>query len=352
MKKNLLLTLCVSAILNSHAQTLNFSPALTATSYSWYTNDVEHMTTLQSILNLCGPAYNVPSLHISTTPVTGIAYNDGTLAYNFEPGYNYTVKINGSATATGNLSNPSVPIYFAVTLGSPQSTNNVYLALNPFPNPYPITSYAGSITVNGPLLDPRPVSTLDMYGTFLTGIVGVASIPNGTTSGFSTVTPQFTPTSTTGTFNIEVYPTLGDQPGLNAGNGCGGNQNNIVDATNTTLTISSIVITKTPIVTASINGGSSVFFYSTHLGDGGTITAAPGATVTVTVSAGGPPSGNYTTQCNLSGVSFLTGGSGSTLTVTNNSVSGTFIMPSSGTVSWTGNFSESNSMGSGTISVQ
>jgi hypothetical protein len=348
MKKHLLLIAAALTIGNSYAQVLNFNPALSATAYTWYTNDVEHMTTLQSVLNLCGPAYNVPSLHFSTTPVTNIAFNDGT-AYVFEPGYNYTVQIQGSATATGNLSNPSVPIYFAVTLGPPQSTTNIYQALNPFPDPYPITSYAGSITVNGPLLDPRPTSTADMYGTFLTGILGVGSLPNSSTTSFSTTTPSFTTTSTTGVFNIEVYPTLGDQPAMNTGNGCGGVQNNVVDPTNTTLTINSITITKTPIVVPTINGGSYVFFSSSHTGDGGTITAAPGATVTVAVSAGGPPSGSYTTQCNLSGASFSTGGS--SLTVTNNTVTATFVMPASGSISWTGNYSGSNSSGSGTISV-
>ena len=332
---------CTAA--NCYSQVITFNPALTVTGYTFYTNDVEHLTTLQTIEQDCGPAYYVPSLHYSTTPVT-------INSFTFVPGYEYTVQINGSASAVGDLSTPSVPIYFGISLGALQPATNEYMALNPFPNPYPITDYAGSITVNGPLISPRPVSTSDMFGTWLTDIAGIGSFVNSTTNGSSSPSSQFISTSTTSTFNIEVNPVLGNNPGLIANNGCGGNENNVVSPTTSTITINSITIVKTAIVTASINGGSSVSFSGSTEGGGGTIKDAPGATVTVTVTGSGAPGGNYTTECNLSGVAFSTGSS--SLLVTNGSISATFIMPASGSVTWTGNFQETASEGGGSISVK
>jgi hypothetical protein len=101
--------------------------------------------------------------------------------------------------------------------------------------------------------------------------------------------------------------------------------------------------------TALINGGSQVFFSSSHNSGGGTITAPGGSVVTVTVSASGAPGGTYSQECNIFGALF-SNGSG-TLQTTNSNASATFVMPSSGSISWTGVFTEDHTFGSGSISV-
>ena len=106
----------------------------------------------------------------------------------------------------------------------------------------------------------------------------------------------------------------------------------------------------TPPPAPEINGKSSFYFTSQVQSGGGTITAQSGQLVTVTVGASGPPPGNYSASCYLSGVTFTDGTT--SISVSNGSTSKQFHMISSGSVSWTGNFSESNSEGSGYISVQ
>jgi hypothetical protein len=106
----------------------------------------------------------------------------------------------------------------------------------------------------------------------------------------------------------------------------------------------------TPPPAPTINNASSFSFYSQVTSGGGGIRAESGQVVTVTVSAGGPPGSNYSTGMNISGVTFTDGTS--SLSVTNGSASKQFTMISSGYVSWTGQFSESNSEGSGSVSVQ
>ncbi len=100
---------------------------------------------------------------------------------------------------------------------------------------------------------------------------------------------------------------------------------------------------------ALINGQTSYYFSSTQDGGGGQITAA-GPTVSVTVSAGGPPPGNYTTTFNLNSAYFTDGTS--SIDVSSGTVTKTLVMPSSHSTGWTGNFSESNNDGSGGISVK
>jgi hypothetical protein len=105
-----------------------------------------------------------------------------------------------------------------------------------------------------------------------------------------------------------------------------------------------------------INGGSYVYF-SVAAGTyhSGTITDTPGALVTVDVGAGGPPGGTYQTSFTLTGAT-LSGGSNtiyatSTGGATANNIQ-TFTMPSSGSVGFSGSFSEPNDDGSGSIGVQ
>ena len=116
--------------------------------------------------------------------------------------------------------------------------------------------------------------------------------------------------------------------------------------------IQSIVIKQTlptpPPANPEINGGSYYFFSTTQNSGSGTITATPGTTVTVTVAASGPPPSTYSVNFNCS----VTLSNGSTsISVSNTSTSATFVMPASGSVTWSGNFSEPNNDGSGSISV-
>jgi hypothetical protein len=106
----------------------------------------------------------------------------------------------------------------------------------------------------------------------------------------------------------------------------------------------------TPPPAPTINNASSFSFYSQVTSGGGGIRAESGQLVTVTVGAGGPPGANYSTSMNIFGVTFTDGTS--SLAATNGSSSKQFTMISSGYVSWTGQFSESNSEGSGYVSVQ
>jgi hypothetical protein len=99
-----------------------------------------------------------------------------------------------------------------------------------------------------------------------------------------------------------------------------------------------------------INGGSIVFYSASHQIGGGNITGTSGELITVTVTAGGPPSGTYSMECEIS-EAFSSDGS-TTVTATNGSASKSFTCPSSGSVFFDGIFSESNQSGSGSISVQ
>lgn len=108
-----------------------------------------------------------------------------------------------------------------------------------------------------------------------------------------------------------------------------------------------------PPSTPQINGSNNFYFSATVRSGGGTINAIPGTVVTVTVSAGGPPSGPYSTSMYISGASFSSGGTSlSTSGSSGSSATNTFVMPSSSYVNWTGNFSEPNTSGSGGIDVQ
>jgi hypothetical protein len=76
----------------------------------------------------------------------------------------------------------------------------------------------------------------------------------------------------------------------------------------------------------------------------GLITAPPGTIVHVVLSAGGPSGGTYTLNFNIPSIPV-------TFNVTNGTNTNTFTMPPSGSVAWNGNYTSSNSTGSGSISV-
>lgn len=76
----------------------------------------------------------------------------------------------------------------------------------------------------------------------------------------------------------------------------------------------------------------------------GLIFGPAGAIVTVTIAASGPPGGTYTTEFNISSL-------GISQSVSNGNTSFTFTMPPSGSVSWVGLYTSTNSSGGGSISV-
>jgi hypothetical protein len=328
------------------SQTVNYSPAREATSYTFFTNDEQYPTTLQRLnyyYCIADPVY-APALHISTSPVT---IND----FTFAPGYNYTLQILGTATVSGDLSTPPADLTFAVALWPATPMSNVDLALNPFANAYAMETYPGSMPPSLYWNCFGYRSTDDFYGNWLTSFSAIGTIAMTPTQGFSITTPKFVATSTTNQLTIELGPVLGDAPTLDDltyGN-CGCLNNPIYLPTNAVLSINQITITSTPIQAAQINGSSQFYFSSSISSGGGTITDAPGATVTVTVTGSGAPGGNYTTECNISGATFSTGSA--SLLATNTSNTATFIMPASGSVTWTGNYSYTASEGGGSISV-
>ena len=343
MKKIVLATATLFVATFCYSQTVNYNPAVTATSYTFFTDDIQHPTVLQEIEAECfSGSDTTAALHISTTPLT-------ITNFSFAPGYYYTFQIKGTATVSGNISQPPSNLTFGIALWPAQSNVTIYQALNNFPNAYTMESYAGSV----PIYCFNYSSTTDLFGTWLTSFSAVSTMANSSTQGFSVVTPQFVATSTTNQLTIELAPVLGDEPSLSTTEAtldpCGCTMYRPLNPTNAVLTINSITVTKIPIQSAAINGSSTFSFSSSTAGGGGNITAAPGATVTVTVSGSGAPGGNYTTECNIFGATFSTGSS--SLLVTNGSNSATFVMPAAGTIQWTGNYSYTSSAGGGSISV-
>ncbi len=95
--------------------------------------------------------------------------------------------------------------------------------------------------------------------------------------------------------------------------------------------------------TITINGASG--YYWTHTGSGsGTINAPAGTNVGLAIAAFGP--GN-SVSFTMSGAT-LSGGS-NTVSITNNDVSRNFIMPASGSVSWSATYVTPTSGGNGNI---
>jgi hypothetical protein len=76
----------------------------------------------------------------------------------------------------------------------------------------------------------------------------------------------------------------------------------------------------------------------------GLITGPAGATVTVGISASGPPGGTYTMSVSIPAVSFAQ-------SVSNGNATFTFTMPPSGSVAWIGLYTSTNSSGGGSVSV-
>jgi len=346
MKKFLFLPAILLVLTVCRAQTVNYSTPKTVTSYTFYTNDEQYPTVLQRANDwycLIGPIYTA-SLRVGTTPIT-------ITDFNFAPGYNYTLQIQGTTSVSGYISKLPTNLGFVAALWPATPMSNERLSLNPFqPSADSIYAYAGLLNLS--CFGYR--SSVDFFGTWLQSFLVNTTIPLSSTQVYSVKSSVFQATSVTNQLTIELGPVIGDDPFYTYPGGGYGNCGCIINATvpqvNAVLNINQIILTATPIQTAQINGASYYSFSGSNSSGGGTITAMPGATVTVTVTGSGAPGGTYTTECNLSGVVFSTG-SGSLL-ATNTSNTATFIMPASGAVTWTGNYSYTSSAGGGSISVQ
>lgn len=348
---------------------------VTLTGHSSYTNDNLSPTTLQNLACYScfyqngSSGYWVPAIQLLNTNVV-------LASYTFVPGFNYSVTVNGYASASGNLVAPgNSPVYYGVTVGTLASTNsNLALACQAFPNYstlYHLTTQRGY--TSPAVCNFTRNAAVDLSSFFLTGVVGIGSLPNNASPSSST-SNVFTVPSTVNGLNIELYPVLGDMaPLLKNDASAGTNQKSEPNAsgswvfpssapynvlTQSNMVITSVTVNKTAITYPypMINGSTSFYFSASVLNGSGVINATPGTTVTVRVSAGGPPSGGtYYTAFYLTGASFNSNTSGSsytTLTTSGGSNTATFIMPVNGAVSWSGSFSESNTSGSGGITVQ
>lgn len=342
--------LCLLTLANTARTQINFSPALTLNASCQATNDQEEASFWQMLACHCGPGYQVFANHYSTTP-------SAISSYTFEPGNTYTIQINASASGTGDLKSPlsvnASTIYFAISLGTAAYTNQLS-SLSSIPS-YSALNVAGALAFVPPFPATwQGTSDVDLTNTFLTNIIGYGSLPNNGVAQNSTVTASFMVGAPTTGFNIEAVPVPSDlnPPVTENESGGVGTVYNSQPPTNTTITINSITINQTAISYPAplINGGSSFYFSSSQNSGGGTINGTPGQTIKVTVAANGPPPATYSAEFNIGGGVILSNGS-SSASVSNGSTLVTFTMPSSGSVSWTGNFSESNSEGSGSISV-
>jgi hypothetical protein len=265
MKRKLFFTLLYFTVLVTDlpaqvtvTTTIPLSPATSLSASSLFTNDHESMTTLQEIACQCGPDYHVFSLHLSNSYTS--------IPYTFEPNYTYTINVTGSASATGNLSNPGAsPISFAFSLGTPQTTVQPSLGCINDGDLSTILNYAGqeSYFPESGGLEPswHGFSTVDLMNGFLTGTLGISNFPNSSTTSTTGFGVPFTVSSTVNQFNIESYPVLGDIPTLLPMDPSGQDLNPVTPPTNTTLNINSVTVYKT---TSLIHG---------------TITTAPGWTL-------------------------------------------------------------------------
>jgi len=241
-----------------------------------------------------------------TYPGSGTAY---TIGFPFTLGQAYTVTITAFSSYSGSTTPPD--LWFA-------ASTSRYTAS-------PSCTQASQNTI---------------YNMFNTGSSGIG-ISKEVLTPITSSTPQAY------TIISSYYPI----PGLNYIN-LASYVSNLIDATYAaTINIQEISWTAvSPPIAPKINGNSTYYFTSTHQSGNGTITGTPGATITVYVNAGGPPPGNYSTSLNLTSGTTFTDGTTS-LSVTNGSAWKQFVVPSGGSVSWNGMFSEPNQNGSGAIDV-
>lgn len=366
MKQNFLL-LGIACFITSgmwaQTTTLTFNPAVALSGYSQFSNDYENMNFTEELdCGFCGTSYEVAAIH-STTTIYSIT------SYSFVPGYTYSIQLYGDASPSGNLNGVGGTIYYAFSLGSPSETLYYNLAYGDDPVAGPLDGYAGGLD----FVPPFPAtwhgtSANDLLTEFLatSSLTGTGSFQASTSPGNSTISASFGVGSNTyNQLNIEVFPLVGTAPTLQTISEDGGitSINPSDAATTTTLSINKVFITKTPLP-SKINGQNYFEFNSTGANStvygSGTITGTPGATVTMQVSNSLEPPGTYYTTVTIgqngSGVTFLTNtssGGSNTIFASNSSNpnTGTFIIPASGSVAWTGSFQSSTVQGNSSINV-
>jgi len=122
-------------------------------------------------------------------------------------------------------------------------------------------------------------------------------------------------------------------------------------AANYTITATNAVGNGTCTVNVSVTSppliNGQISYNWTQSGSGnGTITATPGTLVHIDVFAHGQGNISHVTSCLISGA-VLSGPMGNNIIVSNGVITETFTMPSSGSVTWSGYFSESSNDPSG-----
>ena len=113
--------------------------------------------------------------------------------------------------------------------------------------------------------------------------------------------------------------------------------------------IREIYVVTPPPQPVTINGVVGMYWSANGSGSG-TITAPAGKLVHVTISAYGSSSASHLTSFTMNGAQ-LSGPMGNGVYEENSSTTQTFTMPTSGSVTWNGYFSESDNTGNGGISV-
>ncbi|HTJ10704.1 MAG TPA: hypothetical protein VL547_01705 [Dinghuibacter sp.] len=106
----------------------------------------------------------------------------------------------------------------------------------------------------------------------------------------------------------------------------------------------------TPPPPVAINGQGSYNWSSSGSGSG-TITAPAGQTVYVTISGYGPSTGEHLTEFYMSGATLVGSPMGNMIYEDNGSITCHFVMPASGSVTWSGSFTEYDNEGNGDIAV-
>jgi len=283
-------------------------------------------------------------------------------SYSFQPGYQYTVTINGFATATGNLPTPATaPIYFGASLG-PAATSTALSTCAPFPNYTYLTDYDTGETYNnsaGFSFD----ETVVFNNPFLSNVVTIASFPNSSTPS-SVSLPPFTVSATTTGLNIESYPAQGIAPALVNQSGTGAffyqDYNGPATPTNTTFTINSITITQVQ-TQPLLNGVPELTLSEANPSVSGTITGTPGKLVKVSVAVTSQRDNTgigASLTLTTAGIDFTTGSNevfasnvvNGVIKLTG-SASASFTMPASGSVSFSAEASAGSTLAFAQISV-
>jgi hypothetical protein len=319
-----------------------------------YAPGQENLTALQEAECLFCSVY-VPTIYMANSYTSYPSYT-------FKPGYQYTLTINGSATASGNLpsTNPP-PIYFGVSLGGPVTSDQLTQTCNLFPDYSYLTDYIQLTTYNSSLGFSFN-ETLDFTNPLLTDIIAIGSFPNSPTA--STVTlPVFTVSSPVTGLNIESYPVHGVVPPLVEQSGTDAilyvDYAGPATPTTSTITINNITVTQVQ-YTPLIEGAPELTISQSNPKASGIISGTPGALVSIALAVASQRNDEIATTLSITtpGVTF-TNGSNSVFAwdVVNGVVKsagsggGSFYMPASGFVNFSANETGNGPYGFTRISV-